>query len=475
MKDKKFLVGGTWHASTEQLEIKDKYSGEPVANVFRATDAQAEDAIKWAVRAFRETRKLPVYRRVEILSKIVQGLEKRKDEIAETMTRESGKPISFSRIEADRAVFNFTCAMEEAKRIGGEVIPMELLPDASGRYAITQRFPIGPVFGISPFNFPLNLAVHKVAPALAAGNTMILKPPSLCPLSALIMAEVIEEAGALPGWVNVIPCSVELGEKFAKDDRIQAITFTGSPSTGFHLKAISGKKRVILELGGNAGIIVHSDANQDFAIKRIIRGGFGQAGQSCIAVQRVYVHKDIFEDFSQKLISETQKLKYGDPMDPETVTGPMISEKEAARAESWVKEAIQGGAKVLTGGERDRSLLQPTIIGNVTPEMKVSCVEVFAPIITLESYDTFENAVRRVDNTNYGLQAGVFTSDIGRIWYAFNNLDVGGVVINDYSSFRVDHMPYGGVKDSGMGREGIKYAIQETTEPRLLILNFNQV
>ena len=303
---------------------------------------------------------------------------------------------------------------------------------------------------------------------------MILKPPSACPLSALLLAEVIHEAGALPGWLNAMPCSVSVGEKFTRDDRIQGITFTGSPETGFYLKSISGKKRVILELGGNAGVIVHSDADQQFAVSRIMRGGFGQAGQSCIAVQRVFVHKDIYDEFSHTLIEETKKLKFGDPMDPETVTGPMISEKEAIRAESWIREAVEGGACILTGGERNGALLQPTILGNVKPDMKVSCIEVFAPVITLEAYDDFNDAVQKVDDTAYGLQAGVFTNDIGRIWHAFNTLDVGGVVINDFSTFRMDHMPYGGTKDSGTGREGVKYAIQETTDPKLLILNFNQ-
>jgi len=468
------LMGGKWHTSVEQIEIINPYNNDLVSTVHRATEEQAEEGIQYAVKAFEQTKKLPSYKRVELIQKVVHAIHKRRDEIAQTMTLESGKPISFSRAEVNRTIFNFSNAGDEAKHVGGEVIPLDLSPDAEGKYAFTQRFPIGPVFGISPFNFPLNLAAHKVAPALATGNTIILKPPSACPLTALLMGEIIHEAGALPGWLNVMPCSVPVGEKFATDDRIKAISFTGSPPVGYHLKKISGKKKTILELGGNAGVIVHSDAKQDFAIQRIVKGGFGQAGQSCIAIQRVYVHDSIFDEFSHKLISETKKTKFGDPMNPETVVGPMITEKEAIRAESWIQEAVQEGAEILTGGGRDGAVLEPTIVGNVKPDMKISCVEVFAPVITLEAYSDFEDAVKMVDNTDYGLQAGVFTNDIERIWHAFKNIEVGGLVINDFPTFRIDHMPYGGVKDSGMGREGAKYAIEETTEPKLMILNFKQ-
>jgi len=436
------------------------------------TAEDAERAIHGAVKAFEHTRGLPVYQRVDILEKVVKGLTENKEEIARIITIESGKPISYSTIEVDRCIFNITCAMEEAKRIGGEVIPMELKPWGAGRFALTQRFSIGSVLGISPFNFPLNLSAHKVAPALATGNTLILKPPSTCPGAALRLGRIVHEAGAAAGWVNIMPCRPAIGEVIIRDDRIKVVSFTGSPGVGYHIKAISGKKRVILELGGNAGVIVHGDAHLQSAVDRIVTGGYGQAGQSCIAVQRVYVQDTIYDDVLDRLIQATRKVRVGDPMDPDTLVGPMISEHEAVRVENWVSEAVQGGAKVMIGGQRDGAFYQPTILTNVRPEMKVSCLEVFAPVITVAPYKEFETAVRQVGDSIFGLHAGIFTQDIGRVWHAFNNLEVGGVIVNDVPTFRQDHMPYGGVKESGIGREGARYAIEETTELKIMVINF---
>ncbi len=466
-----FLIGGRWRRSDQTAEIRNPFSGEVVSAVSMAGPGHAEEILETAARAFRVTRKVPVFRKVEIFDRILQGLSDRKEEIARTISLESGKPLSASRTEVDRCLFNFSCARDECQRIGGEVIPADLKPWGVDRFALTRRFPVGPVLGISPFNFPLNLCAHKVAPALATGNSLVLKPPSACPGAALKLAEIVQAAGAPDGWLNVVPCRPEVAEVFIQDDRIRRISFTGSPGAGYRVKALSGKKPVILELGGNAAVIVHEDASQDLAAPRIVQGGFGQAGQSCISVQRVFVHEAIYDVFAARLVEETEKLKVGDPLDPETFVGPMISEQEAIRVEEWVREAVEGGARILAGGTRERALHWPTILADVRPEMKVSCLEVFGPVITVEKYRDFEDALRRVNDSRYGLQAGVFTQDLGRIFRAFSALEVGGVLANDVPTFRMDHLPYGGVKESGLGREGARYAIEETTEIKVLILH----
>ncbi len=467
------LINGQWRMSAETAEVTNPYTGEVVSVVAMGKENDLEDAIQASVRSFETTRSLPVYKRAEMLTHVIDGLRQCKEELAQIITRESGKPIFFSRLEVERCIFNFTCAMEESQRIYGEVIPMDVRPWGAGRCAITKRFPIGPVFGISPFNFPLNLSAHKVAPAIAVGNTLILKPPSACPGAAHKLAEILHASGVPSGSVNVVPCRPAVAERCVADDRIRLVSFTGSPTVGYRLKALSGKKRVVLELGGNAGVIVHGDADIDKAVERIALGGYGQAGQSCIAVQRVYVQDTIYEEVLDKLIRATKSIKVGDPMDPTTMVGPMINEQEAIRAESWVKEAVAAGAVLLAGGQRDKAFYEPTLLTNVTPSMKVSCLEVFAPILTIESYKEFEDAIRRLDDSRYGLQAGLFTRDVGRIQYAFTHLEVGGLIVNDVPTFRMDHMPYGGVKESGIGREGARFAIEETTELRLLVLDLS--
>ncbi|MEW6444196.1 MAG: aldehyde dehydrogenase family protein [bacterium] len=466
----KFLLGGQWRTSRETIDIRNPYNGQWVSTVALAGKGEAELALQAAARAFHETRKVPVYRRVEIFQRILQGISERRAELARTITLESGKPISASLLEVDRCLFNFTCAMEESKRIGGEVIPADLKPWGAGRFALTQRFPVGPVLGIGPFNFPLNLCAHKVAPALAAGNSLILKPPSACPGPALKLGEIVSAAGAPDGWLNVIPCRTEVAEIFVRDDRIRRISFTGSTAAGYRVKSLAGKKPVILELGGNAAVIVHEDAPQELAAARIAAGGYGQAGQSCIAVQRVFIHEPIYGSFLDRLVEATGKVRVGDPLDPETVVGPMITERDAVRVEEWVQAAVEEGARILTGGKREGAIYLPTILADVRPAMKVSCEELFAPVITIERYRDFEDAVRRVNDSRYGLQAGIFTQDIGRIFSAFKDLEAGGVLVNEVPTFRMDHLPYGGVKDSGLGREGARYAIEETTEVKALIL-----
>jgi len=472
-EDYKLLIGGRWRSSKEKREVRNPYNGEVVGVVSQASDQDLEDAILQAQKAFEETRWMAPYQRVEILEKIVQGIKDRRNQLTETITKEAGKPIRFSQGEVERAIYTFSIAVEEAKRIGGEVIPLDVLESSKGRFSFTRRYPIGPIAGITPFNFPLNLVSHKLAPCIASGNTMILKPASQTPITSLLLGEVVMEAGLPPGALNVVPCPGARAERLITDHRIKLITFTGSAEVGWHLKDIAGKKRVLLELGGNAGAIVHSDADLDFAAERLALGAFLYAGQVCISVQRIFAHKDIFEEFSHKFLKAVKRIKVGDPMDPETVVGPMIDLQAAERAEEWVKEAVQGGAEVLAGGQREGVMFQPTVLTNTTPQMRVNCREVFAPVVTLEPYDDFQEAVRAVDDSVYGLQAGVFTNDVRRIFYALDRIQVGGVIINDYPTYRIDHMPYGGVKDSGFGREGIKYAIEEMTELKLLVLNLS--
>ncbi|MFC1477526.1 aldehyde dehydrogenase family protein [candidate division KSB1 bacterium] len=467
------LIGEDWLETEDKVEVRNPYTGEVVDSVYRATAVEAEQAIEAAAQSFRFVKQLPTYERADILYRTAAGIQERSDEIARLITAESGKPIKFSKGEVDRSVVTFTLAAEETKRLGGELIPVDLARTSRGRVAVTRRFPMGPILGISPFNFPINLAAHKVAPALAAGNTFVLKPPSASPLTGLLLGEIIRESGAPPGMINVVPCSVPVAEHLAKDDRFKLLTFTGSVPVGFDLKRIAGKKRVVLELGGNAAAVVHEDADLDFAVPRLVTGSFAHAGQVCISVQRIMVHDTIYDTFEKRFVDAALTVKAGDPTDPETVIGPMISVKEAERIESWIQEAAAGGADILTGGKRNGAVVEATVMTNVAPDMAVSCKEAFAPVVVLSKYSDFEAAVREVNNSVYGLQAGVFTRDIARIWHAFREIETGGVIINDYPTFRVDNFAYGGVKDSGIGREGVKYAIEEMTELKTLILNLS--
>ncbi|MFC1563271.1 aldehyde dehydrogenase family protein, partial [candidate division KSB1 bacterium] len=357
--------------------------------------------------------------------------------------------------------------------INGEYLTLDVVESAKGRTGITKRFPIGPILGITPFNFPLNLVAHKIAPALACGNTIILKPSPQCPITALKLGEIIIDSGAVPGSVNILPTDTSIAEMLVKEKRLKLLTFTGSADVGFYLKNISGKKKVVLELGGNAGVIIHSDTDINYAAERCAIGGFAYSGQMCISLQRIFVHNQIFEKFSEVFLEKVKNLKFGDPMNEDTIVGPLINEKSAKRTEEWINEAITNGAKVLTGGNRNKNIFEPTVITDVSPNLKVCSNEIFAPVITLTKYEDFNDAVKEVDNSRFGLQAGIFTTDINKIWHAYENIEVGGMIINDVPTFRIDHMPYGGVKDSGRGREGIKYAIEDMTETKLLVLNFS--
>lgn len=472
MERYKFLVAGEWRDSREALEVTSPYDGQVVGITYRPTQADIEEAISAAAEAVAETGALPTYRRAEILCNIHSGIVQHREDLARLIALEAGKPIRDSRREVDRAIHLMELAAEETRRIGGEVLPLDLLEAAKGRMAITRRFPLGPILGITPFNFPLNLICHKLAPAIAGGNTVIIKPSSAAPLTALLLAEVVRESGLPHQAFSVLPCTTASSEAMVKDDRLKMLTFTGSSALGWRLKAIAGKKKVVLELGGNAGAVVDRDADIEYAAQRSAYGAFVYSGQTCISLQRLYVHKDVYGPFLDLLKGHVASLKMGHPLDEDTSIGPLITPHAANRVREWLEEAVSQGVKVLVGGKlHENNIVEPTIVTDVGPEMKISCEEVFGPVVTITPFSSFEDAIGEVNHSRFGLQAGVFTNDINKIFYAYNTLEVGGVMVNDVPTFRADHMPYGGVKDSGIGREGVRYAIEEMTEPKVLVLN----
>jgi len=467
----KLPIAGEMMESDRVDEVTNPYNGHVVGRVPLAGEEQRDAAVVAAAEAFEETRTLPRFRRADICRAIAAGIEKRQRELAETIALECGKPIQFAGGEVNRAIQTFTLAAEEATRLGGEIVAIDIEPRAEGYTSLYYRFPIGPILGIAPFNFPLNLVAHKLAPAIAAGCTMVLKPPQQAPITSLKLAEICYEAGLPSKAFNVVHCTVEVGEPMVRDERFKLLSFTGSGAVGWHLKSIAGKKKVVLELGGNAGAIVHSDADLDWAVERSAAGGYAYAGQTCISVQRVLVHRSLYDEFCEKLVERTKQLKVGDPLDKDTVIGPLIEEKHAGRVMSWIAEAERGGAKVLMGNRREGSLVWPTILAETRFDMKVECEEVFGPVVTVRPYDDFKAAVKIVNDSVYGLQSGVFTHDIRLIHYAYQNLEVGGVIVNDFPTLRIDNYPYGGVKDSGLGREGVRYGIEEMTETRALVID----
>ena len=468
------FVAGKWVHTDNPMEVRNPYDDSLVAVVYQAGPQEIEAALEGAVLAFQLMRKLPVWKRAEALEKISAGIAARKEDFALTIALEAGKPIRTARAEVDRAIFTFKVAAEESRRIYGEIVPLDWQPGMDGREAHIQHVPLGPVAGITPFNFPINLVAHKVAPALAAGDPIIIRPASQTPVSALKLAQVISETGLPEGAFSVVPCTPRVAGPLVEDERIRLLSFTGSPAVGWMLKSQAGRKRVTLELGGNAGVIVHRDADLKYAAERIAWGGFSYAGQSCISVQRVYVHEDIYDEFRDELVRRVQALKAGDPLDESTDVGPLIDQGAAERVEAWVEEARQGGAQVLTGGTRKGNLWQPTVLAELQPEMRVSCQEVFAPLVGLYRYTDVRAAIRAVDDSDFGLQAGLFTNDLSVIRSAFENIEVGGLMVNDVSTFRIDHMPYGGVKQSGTGREGLRYAIEEMSELKLMTFNYRE-
>jgi glyceraldehyde-3-phosphate dehydrogenase (NADP+) len=467
-----FYLAGKPCRSDAPLEIRNPFDGSAVGRTWLASNQHFEEATCAAVRAAREMRDLATYERAAILSAVSTAIKQHRDELARTLAQEAGKPIRDALIETDRASMTFQVASEEARRISGEQIPMDLAAHGKGRLAVTRRFPVGPVAAISPFNFPLNLTSHKLAPAIAAGNPIVLKPATATPLSALNLARLLIDAGLPPAAISVMPMERKVGDRLVTDPRFKLLTFTGSSAVGWKMKERAGKKKIILELGGNAGVVVDDSADLDLAVKRIAVGGFAYSGQSCIAVQRVYVHAGIFDAFASRLTAAVAALKVGDPLDPSTDVGPMIDEGEAERIEKWVVEAVQDGAQVLTGGRRLKgAFYAPTILANVPADARVCVEEVFAPLVALFPFDDFGAALKEVNRSSYGLQAGVFTSNLEHSLQAFDELEVGGVIVNDVPTWRIDHMPYGGVKDSGLGREGPRYTIEEMTELKLLVIN----
>jgi acyl-CoA reductase-like NAD-dependent aldehyde dehydrogenase len=471
MTPRPFYIGGEWRESNRVCSIRNPFDGRPAGDVCQASAKDIDDAIGAATAAFATTRRSSAVERHGILGEIVRGIESRREDFAQMITLETGKPISLSRSEVERSIFTFSIAADESRRIGGDVLPLDLNSQSLGRFGLVRHFPLGPIGAITPFNFPLNLVAHKVAPAIAAGNTVVLKPSSNSPQVALMLAEVVAGSALVKEAFNVVPCAGDESSQLVEDQRIKLLTFTGSPAVGWPLKSRAGKKKVTLELGGNAGVIIEPDADVESALRKTVTGAFANAGQSCISVQRVYLHTSIWEHAKERLVALALQLVVGDPFNDRTTVGPMISEEAARKIEAWIGEAVQGGARLLCGGQRKGAILAPTILQDVAPGMKISCLEAFAPIMTIEPYERFEDAIERVNRSDYGLQAGLFSRDLHKALLAFETLQVGGVVLNDVPTYRIDHMPYGGVKDSGSGREGVRYAIEEMTELKLLVVN----
>ena len=463
-------IGGELRTTGEVEVVTSPWDGAPVGEVCVGGDADLDDAIGAASAAFEVTRRLPTHRRVEILRRAAAGIERRADELAELMTRESGKPIRFARGEVQRAVLTFELGAAEAAGPLGEVLPVDLEPRAEGRLALHARVPRGPVAAISPFNFPLNLIAHKVAPAVAVGASVVLKPPPQCPLTACVLAEVLAEAGLPDGALNVVHCPPATAQRMVEDDRLAVLSFTGSDAVGWRLKDLAGKKQVLLELGGNAPCVVDEGTDLDACLPPIVAGAWAHAGQVCIKVQRLYVHRSLFDAFLERFVADTRDLAVGDPRDEATVVGPLIEAVHVERVLAWIAEARAAGAVVHCGGEASRQVVQPTVLTGVPSEARVCRDEVFGPVTVVEPFDAFEEALAACNAGRFGLQAGVFTRDVARALQAWRELDFGGVLVNDVPTFRVDNFPYGGTKDSGLGREGVRYAMEELTEPKMLLL-----
>ena len=464
-------LAGRWVTSPDVLEVTNPADADhPAGSTYSATAEQYEEAVAAAVRAFPVTRVLPAYERGRILRDISAGIKARREELGRLLATEAGKPIRDALVEVDRATLTFRLGAEEAERMTGELIPLDLMPSSKDRVGITRRFPIGPIAAISPFNFPLNLAAHKLAPAIASGNPIVLKPPSKDPLIMLAVAEIIDAVGVPEGMVSILPMSRELGDRMVADERFKLLTFTGSPSVGWRMKERAGKKKVVLELGGNAGAIVDASADLDWAVKRILIGAFAYAGQVCISVQRLFIHQDVWDPFMERFLAGVAALKVGDPLDPSTDVGPMVDAHQAARTQSWVDEAVALGGRVLAGGSADGTFFPPTVLADVPTTAQVCSNEAFAPVVVVSPVTSLDDAVARVNDSMFGLQTGVFTNDLTNAWVGFADLEVGGVMINDVPTYRIDHMPYGGVKDSGLGREGLRWAIEDMTEIRIMVL-----
>ncbi len=465
-----YLANEPAHPNAD-LAVHNKFTGALAARVALADTDAIDGAIRAGAEAAQACRRMPSYARAQVLSQVAAQLAEQSEAFARVLAIEAGKPIRDARGEVGRAIDTFRLAAEEATRIGGEYLPLDISPRATGYEAIWKRVPIGLCSFISPFNFPINLAAHKIAPAIAAGCPFVLKPASLTPISAVMLGEILSGTELPKGAFSILPCRRGEADLFTTDERFKLLSFTGSPEVGWALKAKAGKKPVILELGGDAACIVDRDIDQDYAVSRIVFGAFYQSGQSCISVQRILIHADIYDQMKAKLIAAAAALKSGDPLSEDTFLGPLISEPEAIRVESWIASAAASGAKVVCGGRRNGAFIEATLLEKVPDDCELGCQEVFGPVAIIEPFTQFKEACRRVNASRYGLQAGVFTRDLHAAHYAFNELEVGAVVINDVPSFRVDNMPYGGVKDSGLGREGVRFAIEHLTEIRMMVFN----
>lgn len=452
------------------LEIIDKFTGEIATKVARANDETVREAIAAAVSAQPAMSAMPAYERKEVLMHVVRQMTARHEELALALCIEAGKPIKDARMEITRGIDTFTIAAEEAVRQYGEFLPLDISKRARGFNGIVRRFPNGPVAMVAPFNFPINLAAHKIAPAIAAGCTFVLKPASYTPVSSLLMAEMLAETNLPPGAFSVLPCTRSAGNILVEDPRIKVLSFTGSPSVGYDLMAKAGKKKCVLELGGNAACIVDQDANIEEVVERLIFGAFYQSGQSCISVQRIFAHEKIYQELRDKFVNKVKTLKKGDPQSEDTFIGPIISEGEAKRIESWIQKAVEKGAKLLCGGTREGVFVDATIVEDCPLDVELNCEEAFGPVCVISSFNNFKKVIAEVNNSKFGLQAGIFTKDMDKAFYAYEHLEVGGVVINDVPSVRIDSQPYGGVKDSGIGREGIRYAIEDMTELKIMLM-----
>jgi len=471
MESYPILLGGEKKQTAETIQVRFPYTGERYCQVCQAGTSDLKAAVTSAVAGFGKTKRLSSHARAEILCNLADEIHRRSADFIDVMIMEGGKTRKFATTEVARAEVTVRTSAEEAKRIYGEIIPLDLSEDMQGRTGFLQRFPLGPVVGIVPFNFPLNLACHKLAPAIAAGNSVVLKPASVTPVSSLILGDMAVAAGLPPEAISVVPCAGARAEALVRDPRVAYLSFTGSCAVGWHLRKIAGRKKVGLELGGNAAVIVHDDANLAFAAQRIATGGFINAGQVCISVQRVLAHRPVYEEIVEKILAATKALKFGDPRDPSTDVGPMIDRLKAEEAYRKVQEAIRQGARVLTGGTLKETMFTPTMLVDTTPEMRVNREEVFAPVISVTPYDDFADAIRIANAGEYGLQVGIFTQNINRAMRAFAEMVVGGVMVNDIPTFRADQMPYGGAKGSGLGREGPRFAIEEMSGLRLMVIN----
>jgi acyl-CoA reductase-like NAD-dependent aldehyde dehydrogenase len=465
------FINGEWVKTDDYTDVQDKYTGETIAKIAKAEKSHVDQAVTAAQKTFKED-KLTAFQRYEILLKTAELMEQRRELLEYSLVQEVGKTVKDAKGELDRAISTFRISAEEGKRIAGEMVPLQGVPGSENRLGFTIRVPKGVIAAITPFNYPLLLGAHKIAPALAAGNTVVLKPATMTPIASFHLVNLLQEAGLPKGYLQVITGSgKDVGDWLLADQRISMYTFTGSSEVGAVIKAKSGMRPVALELGNNSPNIIHDDAELSLAAEQTARRSFHNAGQACIAVQRIYVHQNVLDDFINQYLSIVKELKVGDPKDPETDVGPMIEEREACRSEEWVQEAIAAGAKLLYGSPRKGSLFYPTVLMNVSPEMKVVCREVFAPIVTIIPYNSIDEAIHLANQSEYGLQAGIFTKDINLALKASRELEYGGVIVNDVSTYRNDVMPYGGVKNSGLGKEGPRYAIEEMTEERMVVLN----